>query len=130
MFMLRLAPILMLFTLLTGPSLFIPTEANALCCPCWNPQGNCQWRGTPGCATCRASGTDLFQLHAAAITPASAFNTGHDSLSLTLPSTNLPKEIVAHVRGNRSIGSLASRLLAGPEFRIKSWCLGSMDKSV
>ncbi len=43
MYILRLVTIFMLFTLLSGQSLFIPSPVNAWhCCPCNKPNG-------PGC---------------------------------------------------------------------------------
>ena len=129
MFILRLVPVFMLFTLLTGPSLFLPGQVNAYhCCSCSNPRGsNCGWRGVGHCPGCRAGDSDLFQTQAPTIIPASSFTASHDPLDLTPPTTDLSEETLPMIRaGNRGIGDVTLRLLAGPEFRIKSWCPESL----
>jgi hypothetical protein len=131
---LRLVPVLMLFTLLTGQSLLLPGQSNALtCCPCYNPcKIGCVCRGTQAhCPVCRAGSPDLFQVHAAPIIPASDFTSNSESLAITLPTTDLPNGIVALERErNRRIDNLTSRLLPSAEFRIKAWCPGPLDKSI
>lgn len=130
---LRFAPIFVLFVLLTSQSLFLPGQTHAYnCCSCSNPYGNsCVWRGsTLHCPICREGSPDPFQFHVAPIIPASDFTSNSEPLAIPLPAPDLSGG-VALVRGeNRNIGNLASRLLSREEFRIKSWCPGSLDKNV
>jgi hypothetical protein len=130
-----LVPTLMLILLL-GAQAGIPSLANASdCCPCYVHCANwCKCRGTNAhCSSCRAGESDLFQQHVVAITPSSDYSATQQSLSI-LPAlllTDLSGELVALVKkGNRTIGDFTSRLMAGAEFRINSWCPGSLDKSV
>lgn len=130
-----LVPGLMLILLL-GAQASVPDLASADCCPCYlfpSCQGWCQCRGTPGCSSCRSGRSDIFQQHAVAITPSSDFSPTQGALSAlpTLPLVNPSGELLTLTRKwNRTIGDLTSRLMAGAEFSIKSWCPGSLDKSV
>jgi hypothetical protein len=133
MFTLRLAFFFMLFTLLTGPSLFLPGQVKAYhCCPCSDPtKMGCYPRGTAHCPSCRAGDSDLFQTQAPTLIPASSFIAAYDPLDFTLYTTNLFEGVVSLVRWeNRTIGALTLRFLRGEEFRIKSWCPGSEEQSV
>lgn len=130
-----LVPGLMLILLL-GAQAGLPGMATAYnCCPCWNPCMAgcfCRANGTH-CPSCRSGNSDLFQQHAVAITPSSAFSTIQGELSAlpTLPLLDQSSELLALTRKhNRTIGDFTSRLMAGAEFKIKSWCPGSLDKSV
>ena len=124
----------LMLILLLGSQASLPGLASADCCPCYNScAGWCQCRGTPGCGSCRAGESDLFQRHAIAITPQSDFSATQRALSASpvLPTVDLSGEFVPLAKKeNRRIGDATSRLLAGAEFRIKSWCPGSLDKSV
>jgi hypothetical protein len=124
------AMLLLLFGAQTG----FPSLASADCCPCYNSCAYwCQCRGTPGCGSCRAGESDLFQGHAIAITPQSDFSAtqGAPPAFPAHPTIDLSDELVAIAKkGNRRIGDFTSRLLAGAEYRIKSWCPGALDKSV
>jgi hypothetical protein len=130
-----LVPGVMLMLLL-GAQAGLPGLASATCCPCNlfpSCQGWCQCRGTPGCSSCRSGKADIFQQHAVAITPSSDFSPTQEALSVppSLPLVDQPGELLAQTRKrNRTIGDFTSRLMAGAEFRIKSWCPGSLDKSV
>lgn len=134
MSILRFAPIFMFFTLLTGQSLALPGQVNATdCCSCSNPYGNnCKWRGsTLHCPECLAGDSGFFQAYVPTSNTASGFNAVYEPLSFTLPTNDLSYGMVALVReGNRRIGNLTSRLLAGAEFRLKAWCPGALDKSI
>jgi hypothetical protein len=134
MHMFRLVPTFMLFMLLSGQVLFLPGQANAMnCCPCSNPcKAGCQCRAAgTHCSLCRAGDSGFFHAQAEVSTPASSFNAAYEPPSFTLPTTDLSDGILPLVRGgNRTIGDLTIRLLASAEFRIKSWCPESIDKSV
>lgn len=125
----------LMLILLLGAQAGLPGLASADCCPCWRPcMAGCVCRanGTQ-CSSCRAGGSDLFEQHAVAITPSSDFSPTHAALSSlpTLPPVDPAGELLARARvGKRTIGDLTSRLMNGAEFRIKSWCPGSLDKSV
>lgn len=127
-----LVPGLMLILVL-GAQTGLPGLASAYCCPCGGCRAGCTCPGTAPCYSCRAGESDPFQLHALAITPSSDFSTTQGTLSVlpVLPLVDRSDELVALVKkGKRTIGDLTSRLMAGAEFRIKSWCPGSLDKSV
>jgi hypothetical protein len=128
-----LVPGLMLMLLLSAQA-GLPGLASAYCCPCSNPCMNgCTCRGTAPCSSCRVEGGSLFQRHAAAIMPSSEFSPAQGTLSalFALPIADLSGELVALARGGtRTIGDLTSRFMAGAEFRLKSWCPGSLDKRV
>lgn len=129
-----LTPSLMLILLL-GVLSGLPSLVSAGCCPCSlypSCQNWCQCRGTPGCSSCRLGGTDIFQQHAVAIAPSSNFDTTHRSLSplLALPLIDTSSErFTLTVNQPRTIGDFGSRIMAGKEFRIRTWCPGSLGKS-
>ena len=131
---LRLFPAFMFFTIFAGQSLFLHGLANAAnCCPCYNPcKTGCACRGSSlHCPVCRAESPDPFQVHVVPIIPASDFTSNSETRAFALPTTDLSDGIVAHVKeGYRRIGNLTSRLLPSPEFRIKAWCPGTLDKSI
>ena len=128
-----LVPGLMLLLLLGIQATFLPgTAPAATCCPCSRPcGGTCICRGTVDhCPSCRGVGDIFFQAHLKAIISASDFNSDYEPLAVTRPMNDLSYGIVALVKtGNRTIGDLTSRLLPSPEFRIKAWCPGALDKA-
>jgi hypothetical protein len=126
----------LMLILLLGAQASLPGQANASnCCPCSAPCGGncfCRANGTH-CPLCRSRGSDLFEQYAVAITPSSDFSPTQEVLSAlpSLPLVDQSGELLALTRKrNRTIGDFTSRLMAGAEFRIKSWCPGSLDKSV
>jgi hypothetical protein len=125
----------LMLILLLGAQAGLPGLASALCCPCTQPciSGcTCRANGTQ-CSSCGPGRSDLFEQHAVTITPSPDFSPTHAALSSlpTLPPVVPSGELLASARGGkRTIGDLTSRLMAGAEFRIKSWCPGSLDKSV
>ena len=125
---------LVLLLLLGVQAIFLPGAARALnCCPCSKPCGGaCVCRGSSQhCPSCRDGGDSFFQAHVKTIISASDFSLSYEPLFITLPAANLSYGIVAHVKeGYRRIGNLTSRLLPSPEFRIKAWCPGTLDKSI
>lgn len=127
-----LVPGLMLILIL-GAHTSLPDLASAWCCPCGGCKAGCTCPGTSPCFSCRGGESDPFQVHALAIRPSSDFSATQGAVSVltALPLADLSEELVAIAKkGNRRIGDFTSRLLAGAEYRIKSWCPGSLDKSV
>ena len=127
-----LVPGLMLILVL-GAQASLPSMVSAWCCPCGGCKAGCTCPGTSPCFSCRGGESDPFQLHALAIRPSSDFSAAPGAVSVlpALSLADLSEELVAITKkGNRRIGDFTSRLLAGAEFRIKSWCPGSLDKSV
>ena len=136
MVMRTLVPGVMLMLLFGAQAGFPRLAASQTCCPCYlHPTcpGWCSCRGADGCSSCRSESVDIFQQHAVAITPSSDFSTTEGAVSAlpSLPLVDQPDELLALTRKrNRTIGDFTSRLIVGAEFRIKSWCPGSLDKSV
>lgn len=123
----------LMLILLLGAHTSLPGLASADCCPCNVCKTGCTCRGTYPCYSCRAGEADLFQRHALTIRPSSDFSATQATLSVlpALPLVDRSRELIARATGEtRTIGDLTSRLMAGAEFRIKSWCPGSLDKSV
>ena len=123
----------LMLMLVLGTHTILPGLASAACCPCNMCRAGCTCPGTSPCWSCRGGESDHFQLHALAIRPSSDFSSAEGALSVlpTLPLSDPSVTLVALTRGrNRTIGGFSSRLLAVAEFRIKSWCPGSLDKSV
>ena len=131
----KLFPGVMLMLLL-GAQAGLPNLASATCCPCYyypNCPGWCSCRSADGCSSCRSGNAVIFGQHAVAITPSSDFSPTEETISAlpSLPLVGRPDELLADTKKrNRTIGDFTSRLLAGAEYRINSWCPRSLDKSV